>query len=175
MTEIAGKNIERRVFKTKIVEKNPKVKATSEPSGKMALAIFLGAIFVPAIIFGLGVYMENQKNFQMTSYTITPEELAEIKSEYNLVGTTTVISVPNYEDVAASVFERDGRYEIAIVKYGDSYWIPDIDYRLSLQTADGSIIQMDRSFLRSVRLSLRGQSDNLPIKQNIERWSVEFT
>lgn len=167
---VTGRNTTRKVYKV-IEERNPK-KATD--GLRASLAIYFGTIFVLAAIFGMNIYLEEQKNFQMVSRLATTEELAKIKSEYNMIGTTAVINIPQYEDVAASVIEKaDGKYEIIMAKYGNRNLIPGIEYRLILQTTDGSIIQMDRSFQRSTKMFLKNEKDILSLNKKVERWNIE--
>ncbi|MFH1536316.1 MAG: hypothetical protein ABIC96_04620 [Patescibacteria group bacterium] len=136
---------------------------------KSDVAKFFGMILVAIIVFVAFVAVENYTDYIVSSHKATSQELLEIS---NPIGTGAEIRAHYYPVVvAATVIEKNNRYELRIVDFGSQYWVQK--YRLKLLAADGTVLTMDRNLPKAIRMD---KNDVLPIStdKEIKRWSIKF-
>ncbi len=161
-------NKTRMFFRRKVIVTaiNPKRSFIESDAAK-----FFGMILVAIIVFAAFVAVENFSEYIVSSHKATSQELIEIN---NPIGAGTRIIYPNYMPLAAAiVIENNSRYELRIIKYDSVSWVPKGKYQLKMLATDGTVLTIDRSFIKAIRMD---KNDVLPISTNkkIEKWSIEF-
>jgi len=161
-------NKTRMFFRRKVIVTaiNPKRSFIESDAAK-----FFGMIFAAILLFGAMIAVENFSEYMVSSHKATNQELIEIN---NPIGIGTKIIYPNYMPLAAAiVIENNSRYELRIIKYDSVSWVPKGKYQLKMLAADGTVLTMDRSFIKAIRMD---ENEVLPIPtdKEIKRWSIEF-
>jgi len=175
MSDTIDVGLGKGAMKRKVITegKYPKTAKPQDISMRTGLIIFFGTIFALAAAFTIYTIAEDYSKYPVTSHAATYRELEAMKTDSVPVGDWVSLNIPDYPPAMAAVLEKDGKYELKVLSFGHGWWIPDVKYELNLQTADGTIVQMDRSLVKTIKGSLDQKKDVLPVTK-LERWNIKF-